>query len=280
MASVVFEGGTFRGVFSAGVMDALLDNDIHFDYVIGVSAGIAYGISFVSKQKGRNLEVVQKYKKDPRYYSKRNILRHGSLFGWDFIYDEIPNRLSILDREAIDNYTGKVLAVVTNAQTGQAEYLDAKHMDKKLSLIRASSAIPFYSPAITIDGRQYYDGGLSDSIPIKKSLADGNTKHLIVMTQPKGYEKKQGKSAKMGAFLFRRKFPKLSETLLNRARMYNDTLEFIQSLESENKSDTVVLRPAYNLNPFESNIETLEKTFQHGYDVAMANMKEIQKLVK
>ncbi len=279
MAAIIFEGGTLRGIFSSGVMDALLDNNIHFDYVIGVSAGISYGISYVSQQSGRNIDIIRQHRNDSRYFSKRNLLRCGSLFDWDFLYDEIPNRLNILDRSAIENYNGTVIAVVTDAQTGQAVYMDAKSMDKKLTLLRASSAIPFYSSAVMLRGRPYYDGGLSDSIPIKRSLADGNTKNLIVLTQPKGYQKSSGKSAKIGAFLFSRKFPQLAQTLLNRANMYNDTLEYINSLESKNKNDTLVLRPAYNLNPFEADIKILEKTYQHGYDITMANLAQIQKLV-
>ncbi len=279
MASVVFEGGSLRGIFSAGVMDALLDNNIHFDYVIGVSAGISYGISYVSKQRGRNIDIIRAYRSDYRYFSKRNLLRCGSFFDWDFLYDEIPNKLNILDRDAIYNYKGVVTAVVTDAQTGQAVYVDAKHMDKKGTLLRASAAIPFYSSAVSMGGKLYYDGGLSDSIPIKKSLDDGNTKHLIVMTQPKGYQKKQGKSTKMGAFLFRRKYPELSKTLLQRAKMYNDTLDFIESLEANATTNLVVLRPSYALNSFESDIETLEKTYQHGYDIATEHMDSIRLLL-
>ncbi len=278
MAAVIFEGGSLRGIFSAGVMDALLENKIHFDYIIGVSAGISYGISYASKQKGRNLEVLCKYRNDHRYLSKRNFIRCRSLFDLDFLFDKIPNELVILDRKAIINHKGSVIGVVTDAETGEAVYMDAKHMDKGLTILRASSAIPFYTPPIYIDGKRYFDGGLKDSIPIKKSIADGNTKNLIVLTQPIGYIKKSGKSAKLGAALLKRKYPKLAEVLLNRAENYNDTTKFIKDLQKKSPDNTVILAPEYSLNSFESDLNELKKTYKHGYDITIQNIEKIRKL--
>ncbi len=278
MAGVVFEGGALRGIFSAGVMDALLENNIHFEYVIGVSAGIAYGISYVSNQSRRNLEVLHKYRNDPRYISIRNIFRCGALFDYDFIFDEIPNKLVVLDRKATANFKGTAIGVVTDAQSGKPVYMSVKNMDKKLSVLCASSAIPFYSSPVFIDGKRYFDGGISDSIPIKKSELDGNTKNLIVLTRPKGYRKKQGISTKLAAFLLRRQFPNMSKQLLRRTNMYNDTLEYIEHLERSNPQNTVVLRPSRKMKSFESNVQLLEQSYNHGYDTTVKNIDKIRKL--
>ncbi len=278
MAGVVFEGGALRGIFSAGVMDALLENDIHFEYVIGVSAGIAYGISYVSNQSRRNLEVLRKYRNDPRYISLRNFFRCGAFFDYNFIFDEIPNKLVILDRKATANFKGTAIGVVTDAQSGKPVYMSVKNMDKKLSVLCASSAIPFYSSPVFIDGKRYFDGGISDSIPIKKSESDGNTKNLIVLTQPKGYRKKQGMSTKLVAFLLHRQFPNMSKQLLRRTKMYNDTLEYIEHLEKSNHQNTVVLRPSRKIKSFESNVQILEQSYNHGYDTTVRNIDKIRKL--
>ncbi len=276
MASLVLEGGSLRAVFTCGVLDALLDHDLHFDYVIGVSAGIAYGISYVSGQRGRNIDILRRYRSDPRYFSKRNLLRYGSLFDWDFLFDEIPNRLHLLDRTAILRYEGKVYGVVTRADNGRAEYRDAKQMDKPLSLLRASSAIPYYTPRVTLDGAQYFDGGLSDSIPIRKSIEDGNRRHLIVLTQPPGFVKEESRGSKLAAKMLRGRFPHLSDTMLRRPGMYNETLAYISELEECAAEDTVVLRPSYALKSFESRLPVIEANYQHGYALTVSNLERIR----
>lgn len=145
MPGLILEGGTFRPVFSCGVMDALLEHGLMFDYVIGVSAGITNGVSYVSRQKGRNIDILRRYRNDPRYMGYANYLKCGSMFGLDFIYDEIPNRLSPFDWEAYLAYPGRVRVGVTNALTGQPEYLDGRALDEKCTMLRATCAIPFFS---------------------------------------------------------------------------------------------------------------------------------------
>ncbi len=277
MAGVIFEGGALRGIFSAGVMDALIEGDIHFDYVIGVSAGMSNAMSYVSKQKGRNIEILKEYRNDPRYMSKRNLLKCGSLFDIDFLYDEIPNEINIYNRQALANYQGEIKAVVTNVHTGEAEYLDCKEMDKKCLILQATSALPFYCPPVTIGDKLYYDGGISDSIPIKKSQADGNKKNLIVLTQPQGYRKSSGKMTKLAAFLLKRKYPKMAQIMLERAEMYNQTIDYIEELEKNDSKNNLVIRPEYKLNSFEDDVNELEKTYLHGYKVGMKSLDSIKK---
>lgn len=276
MPSLILEGGTLRAIFSAGVMDALLDNNITFPYCIGVSAGITNGVSYISKQKGRNLEVVTKYRNDNRYLSYRNFLRCKSIFGLDFVFDEIPNNLIPFDMDTYRKYPGKVLVGVTNAHTGKTEYLNGKDLDDKATMLRATCAIPLLFPVIKINGKEYYDGGLCDPIPIKKAIADGNTKHLIVLTQPKGYKKELSKKNILVAKLLNKKYPNLKTPLLNRHNHYNETVKFCEQLESEGK--VLILRPEYNLDSFEKDINKLKSSYEHGYNLTINHLSEIKKL--
>ena len=276
MPSLILEGGTLRPIFNAGVMDALLDNNITFPYCIGVSAGITNGVSYISKQKGRNLEVVTKYRNDNRYLSYRNFLRCKSIFGLDFVFDEIPNNLIPFDMDTYRKYPGKVLVGVTNAHTGKTEYLNGKDLDNKATMLRATCAIPLLFPVIKINGKEYYDGGLCDPIPIKKAIADGNTKHLIVLTQPKGYKKELSKKNILVAKLLNKKYPNLKTPLLNRHNHYNETVKFCEQLESEGK--VLILRPEYNLDSFEKDINKLKSSYEHGYNLTINHLSEIKKL--
>ena len=276
MPSLILEGGTLRPIFSAGVMDALLDNNITFPYCIGVSAGITNGVSYISKQKGRNLEVVTKYRNDNRYLSYRNFLRCKSIFGLDFVFDEIPNNLIPFDMDTYRKYPGKVLVGVTNAHTGKTEYLNGKDLDDKATMLRATCAIPLLFPVIKINGKEYYDGGLCDPIPIKKAIADGNTKHLIVLTQPKGYKKELSKKNILVAKLLNKKYPNLKTPLLNRHNHYNETVKFCEQLENEGK--VLILRPEYNLDSFEKDINKLKSSYDHGYNLTINHLSEIRKL--
>ena len=276
MPSLILEGGTLRPIFSAGVMDALLDNNITFPYCIGVSAGITNGVSYISKQKGRNLEVVTKYRNDNRYLSYRNFLRCKSIFGLDFVFDEIPNNLIPFDMDTYRKYPGKVLVGVTNAHTGKTEYLNGKDLDDKATMLRATCAIPLLFPVIKINGKEYYDGGLCDPIPIKKAIADGNTKHLIVLTQPKGYKKELSKKNILVAKLLNKKYPNIKTPLLNRHNHYNETVKFCEQLENEGK--VLILRPEYNLDSFEKDINKLKSSYDHGYNLTINHLSEIKKL--
>ena len=216
MPGLVLEGGTFRPVFSCGVMDALLDHDIMFDYVVGVSAGITYAISYLSRQRGRNLEVLRRYRGDSRYFGVRNLPHDHSIFGTDFVFDTIPNQLIPFDWEAYHRYKGRILVGVTNAETGRAEYLDGAKLDRTCTMLRATCAIPLYFPAVQLSGGTFYDGGVADPIPIVRSLHDGNRKNLIVLTQPKSYRKTLTRGSKFAAHALRRKYPAMAETMLAR----------------------------------------------------------------
>lgn len=278
MPSLILEGGTFRPIFSAGVMDALLDNNIMFPYCIGVSAGITNGVSYISKQKKRNLDILLTYRNDKRYLGLRNFLKCKSLFGLDFVYGEIPNKLSPFDMETYQKYEGKILVGVTNALTGKTEYFDGKELDDNCSILRATCAIPLFFPAIKINDSYYYDGGICDPVPIKKAIDDGNEKHLIILTRPKEYRKDLSKGNIIVSKLFRKKYPNLKEPLLTRHNHYNETIRFCEELEAQGKA--VIIRPTLeqSIESFEKDVNKLRDGYNNGYKMAIENLDKIKEL--
>ena len=277
MTGIVLEGGTFRPIFSSGVMDALLSENIMLPYCIGVSAGISDGVSYISRQPQRNLEIIQKYRNDKRYMSRSNLRKNKSIFGLDFVFDEIPNQLIPFDKETFFSYKGTCLVGVTNAATGEAEYKNAMEMDDKFTMLRATCALPLFFPAIEMDGEKYYDGGLADPIPAKKALDDGCDKLLIVLTQPRGFVKHLGKYDKMGARVLGHRYPEMKKAILDRPERYNETMKYCMELEAEGKA--MILRPGHLLNSFESDVRRLEMSYWHGYRMAKEKMKKIKRFL-
>ncbi|MDR0903636.1 MAG: patatin family protein, partial [Ruminococcus sp.] len=257
MTGLVLEGGTLRGLFSAGVMDSFLENNIEFPYIIGVSAGIANAASYVSKQYGRTLFYLQKYRNDKRYMSVQNLLREGAYFGLDFAFNTIPNELVPFDYETFFQYKGKLIAGVTSAETGKMVYLDELRDNRTWDILRASCALPGYFPAIRLYGKEYYDGGLRCSIPYAKALNDGCDKLVVVLTNPEGYVRKLKPSYVAMAELLKRKYPALEELFLTRYKVYNRQIEHINALEKEGRA--IVFRPAHALNSFEKNTDTMRE---------------------
>lgn len=279
MSSIILQGGTFRPVFSAGVMDALLDNDIMFPYCIGVSAGITNGFSYISKQKERSYRILKNYRHDKRYIGAVNFLKCRSIFGLDFAFDEVPNKLDPFDFETFNKYDGKILVGVTNAETGKSEYMDGKELDEKCTMIRATCAIPLFFPPIKINNTDYFDGGLCDPIPIQKAINDGNKKHLIILTRPKGYVKTLSKGNVAAAKILNKKYPKLKDTFLTRHLQYNETVKFCEQLEAEGKA--IILRPTSvdGIDSFEKDLNKITHAYEHGYNMAINRIDEIRSLL-
>lgn len=239
---IVFEGGAFRTIFSCGVMDAFLEKDIMPDYMIGVSAGAAYGVSYAAKQKGRNLKILLDYRDDKRYLSVHNMInrKNKSVYGLEFSYETIPNELVPFDYDAFHAWNGEFYAVVTNVLTGKAEYMRFTGEDRKNTLLKATCALPVLFPYIYMNGTPYLDGGLSDSIPYERAFADGCDRVVVVLTREKGYKKETTASTKTLARAYL-KYPELSKDLLKRAGRYNRCLKKLEKLEKEEK--VIVIRP-------------------------------------
>ena len=184
-----------------------------FPYVIGVSAGITDGISYVSKQKKRNYDVLVNLRHDKRYVGMRNLISDRSLFGLKFAYEDMPRDIYPFDWETYRSSKTEVRVGVTNVHTGESEYLDGKELDEKCTMLKATCALPFAFPVIELNGNGYYDGGICDPIPVRKAIADGHDKLLIVLTRPASYRKKLSSTNKFAAKYLKRKHPKLVEPL-------------------------------------------------------------------
>ena len=278
MTGLVLEGGTFRPIFSCGVMDALLSENIMLPYCVGVSAGIADAVSYISRQPQRNLEIMQKYRNDKRYMGKSHLRKEKSLFGLDFVFGEIPDKLVPFDWDSFLKYEGQLLVGVTNAETGQAEYKNGKDMDEKFTMLRATCALPMFFPAIELDGKKYYDGGLADPIPVEKALDDGCDKLIIILTQPKGFVKRHERYNKMGAHLLARKYPEIKKSILSRPELYNETVKYCEALAKEGKA--MIIRPTHPLDSFESDVRKLEMAYWHGYRMTKEKMSKIKRFIE
>lgn len=277
MTGLVLEGGTFRGIFSAGVMDAFIKAGVEFPYVIGVSAGISNGVSYVSKQFARNIDILENFRNDKRYIGAGNFLKCKSCFGLDFVFGDIPKELVPFDYETYHKYKGKVMVGMTNAETGKSEFMDGLTDSEDFQYLRATCAIPGCFPAIEINGMPYYDGGLACPIAISKAIKDGCTKNVIILTQPKGFVKKCGKSNILMSQLIKHKYPNIEMLLLVRHKIYNKQVQFCEELERRGKA--IIIRPKEKLDSFESDTKVLRETWQSGYDMAMERMDEIKAFI-
>lgn len=241
---LVLEGGGLRGTYTSGVLDAFMKHQIWFEYIIGVSAGICNAVSYVSRQPGRSTLININHCDDKEYYSFGNLLKTGAIFNEKMLFDKIPHELYPFDYETYQKCYRKLLAGVTNCATGKAEYYELNDLRNQYDIVKASSWLPFVSKMVDYDGKKFLDGGIADSIPIQKSIADGNQKNVVVLTQPKGFRKTKSSEYKLSYLLYRN-YPNLIDTLMNRYQTYNDTLDVIEQLEQQGK--VFVIRPSQDL---------------------------------
>lgn len=274
---IVFEGGAFRTVFSCGVMDAFLEKEIMPDYMIGVSAGAAYGVSYASKQQGRNLKLILDYCNDKRYMGVNNLLnpKNRCFYGLKFAYETIPNELLPFDKDAFDSYEGEFYAVATNVETGKPEYMRYTTDDVPSKILQATCALPMLFPYIYINGTPYLDGGLSDSIPYEKAFADGCDRVVVVLTREAGYRKKTTTSTKLVARAYL-KYPELAKDLVKRAGRYNRCLKKLEKLEKEGK--VIVIRPenTKGFSRMERNKEKIMNLYDDGYAKGIAIAEKVK----
>ncbi|KGN01144.1 patatin [Clostridium novyi A str. 4570] len=276
---LVLEGGGMRGIYTSGVLDFLMEKDIYTPYVIGVSAGACNASSYVSKQKYRSRDVNLKYINDPRYIGIKNLILEKSIFSIKFLYDEVPNKLEPFDYEEFKKSNQTFMIVATNCKTGEPEYFEKNQCKDILKVIRASSSLPLVTPIVNLDGEPYLDGGISDSIPIKKAMEDGYTKNIVVLTRTKGYRKEPIKHKRIIKFKYK-KYPKLVNKIFNRYKEYNETLDYIEDLEK--KGQIIIIRPSEDLkvDRLEKNVDKLEALYNLGYNDAKQAYNSIKTMLK
>ena len=277
-AGLVVEGGGMRGVYTAGVLDYFMEKNLYFDDCYGVSAGACHISSYVSKQIGRSIKVTLDYINDKRYCSVNSLIKTGDMFGVEMLYDLIPNKLELYDYDTFNKFKGNFYSVVTNCKTGKAEYIKIKDMKKDIIAVRASSSLPLLARIVEINGEKYLDGGITDSIPIKKSIEDNHRKNVVILTRDKTYRKK--KSSFLPIFKLKyRKYPNLVNAIENRYKMYNNTLDFIE--EKVKTGEVFVIQPKepVNISRVEKDKTKLKELYDKGYNDAKECYEELIKFI-
>lgn len=260
---LVLEGGGKRGIYAAGVLDVLLENNIWADGLIGTSAGAVNGCSYVSNQYERNLRYNIRFAKEKRYMSIYSLITTGNVVGTDFAYNILPNKLEVFDYDAFEKSPVAYYVTCSNVETGKAEYIQCKSLrGKNMDYLRASASLPYVSQIVEIDGKKYLDGGICDSIPLKAFQDMGYEKNLVILTRPRGYIKKPENN--LLANLYYRKYPAFVTALRNRYAVYNRTLKYIE--QQENQGNILVLRPSESIRVgrMEQDPERLKQMYELG----------------
>lgn len=273
---LVLEGGAMRGLFSAGVIDILMENNLLPDGVIGVSAGAAFGCNIKSKQPGRVIRYNKKLAHDWRYASFRSLLTTGDYFGGEYAYHYMPRHLDYFDVETFNNNPMEFWAVCTNVGTGKAVYKRLMEVDNNcLEYIRASASMPIAARIVTVEGKKLLDGGIADSIPLRFFQEQGYDRNLVVLTQPANYVKEPNKLMPLMR-LWLRRHPRIIRALEQRHIMYNDQLEYVR--QEEKKPNTLVLRPesVLTIGHLSHNPDDMQATYEHGRKVATKHLEEIK----
>lgn len=270
MYGIIDIGGGLRGIFGAGVFDRLTEDDIMFPYIIGVSAGAANTASFLSSQKGRNIPFYTDYSQRPEYMSFSNLIKNGSYIDLSYVYGTLSNTggENPLDYERWNSYKGRFLTVATNALTGKAVYFEKDAYKKDdFSVLMASSCLPALCKPIMIDSVPYYDGGVSDPIPIRKAFYDGCEKVVLIITRPKS-EDHNPSLDKKAAMLIKRKYPKTAEALNNRYQIYNTSLEIARQYEKQGKVLIISPSSTKGIGTLTKDKEKLMNLYLDGYSQA------------
>ena len=270
-AGLVLEGGGMKGIYTAGVLDFFLEKNIDFSSIYGVSAGAIHMCSYLSKQKGRARDVGLDYLDISGYCGVKSLLTSGDLFNAKFCYELIPDYLNPYDYDAFKKYQGKAYAVVTNIETGCPEYMRIRDAKKDLIAVRASASLPLVSRNVKIGKGLYLDGGISDSIPIRKSVMDGNYKNVIIMTKETDYVRKPASEANLVLIKMRYlKYPKMYELMSRRHTSYNNTLKYVERLEAEGKA--FIIRPSSksDVGRIEKDRDKMLKLYEQGYKDAQS----------
>ena len=277
-AGLVLEGGGMKGTYTSGVLDFFLEKNLEFSSCYGVSAGAANLCSFLSKQKRRGFRSLTEYMGNKRISGWYSMVTNGNIIDPDFTYDLVPNYLLPFDRKTYEKYEGKAYAVVTNVETGKAEYLSMKEVDQAMEAVKASTALPLVFQMVTINGRKYLDGGLADSIPIQRSSLEGNKKNVIVLTKEEGYIRKPSENLNLIRLRYY-KYPKVYEVMKERHLAYNETMEYIRLLQKEGKVFVLQPKEKNEISRLEKDSKKMEELYQRGYEDAKNKYDALQEFL-
>jgi len=273
---LVLEGGGLRGMFTNGILDVFHRNDITFDGMVGVSAGVLFGCNFKSHQPGRAFRYNMKYKDNPQYMSWASWRKTGDFVNTDFAYRVLPRVLDPFDFEAYRKNPMKFYAVCTDIKKGYPVYHEIPDADGDgLTWMRASSSMPIFANPVKIGCHVYLDGGITDSIPLKFMQNEGYSKNIVILTQPKDFRKKKAHLWLILRLLLR-KYPKVADMMARRHIMYNEQLNYIES--EEKKGNILVICPDTKLNIGRLNLD--EDKMRTVYEAGVKKAAEVLPQVK
>lgn len=278
-SGLVLEGGGIRGIYSSGVLDAFMENNLEFPYIIGVSAGSCNAVSFMGKNIHRMRDITIGYSGDERYKSVKSFFKNGEYLNSKWIFGELTYDMFPLDYEAYDRCGSKLCVVTTKAATGKPEYFYPTDFRNGCDVLKASCAMPVISKPVMLGKELYYDGGVSDSIPLKKAFDDGCEKCVVILTQDAGYVKKpMGHDRVVKSVL--KKYPLTAEAVLNRHNMYNEQRKYI--FEQEKQGNIILICPERPLNCSTLNVtkQQQEDIYALGYKQGLENIEKVKSFIK
>lgn len=274
MRGLVLEGGGMRGIFTAGVLDAFLDLGIEFDQCVAISAGALNGISYLSKQRERNLRVMRNYQSDPNYISIKNWLFKGSIFNMEFLLETIPEKLDPVDAEAFKKNPCKLYAGIFDIESGELLFPEIKDTKADKLYLQAAASLPLLSKVVHINGHKYLDGGIWDSFGLNFAVQNGCDKVVVINTRDKEYQRGKEKTLPLMKMVYR-KYPKLIDAIENRHVRYNQAVKEMD--EMADKKELLLIRPVnkVSVSRTEKDQEKLAALYQEGYDIVMSRKEEI-----
>lgn len=273
---LVLEGGAMRGIFTCGVLDWMMDNNLHFPYTVGVSAGACNGASYISNQRGRgrysNIDLYEKY----QYAGLKYYLKSRNVMDFDLLFDEFPNKIVPFDYETYASSGKRFEMVVSNCVTGEAEYMEEYESHQRLlDILKASSSMPIFSPITDVDDVPMLDGGVCDSIPVQRAMDQGYGKNIVVLTRNRGYRKK-GSTLKVPSFIYK-KYPLMRDAINRRSELYNAQLDLVEKLEKKGQIIAVYPTEPMTIERIEKDIDKLRFFYDHGYECAEQTLSGVFK---
>ena len=261
--ALILEGGGMRGTYTSGVLDYLMEKGIYFDSIYGVSAGALNGVNYKTRQIGRSLRGFTMFQKDKRYAGPHHLIKTGDWFNVDFSYNTIPNELDPADYDAYVASPTNFYSVVTNVETGKAEYLHLTDMRKDMDGLRASASLPILSNLVEFKGKKYLDGGCTDSIPLEKAIKDGHNKNLVVLTQHRGF-RKEPSANRYACRVMYKKYPNFVKAMDNRHIMYNNQLDYVYKQQKYGNAFVIQPEKMIKVSRLENNPARLVELYHLG----------------
>lgn len=272
---LVLEGGAMRGLFTAGILDIMMENGVEPDGIVGVSAGACFGCNYKSRQPGRAIRYNMRFAGDKRYCGIHSLLTTGNIFNAEFAYHIVPTQYDVFDDDTFEHNPMEFHLVCTDVVTGKAVYKKCEHGGHEFfDWVRASASMPLVSRAVSIGGHKLLDGGVTDSIPLEYFERIGYSRNIVILTQPKGYVKRPVKPQYM-VKLFLRKYPMMAKAWLNRHIMYNAQLDYVRQAELDGRC--LVVRPETPLpiGHISHNPEEMKRVYDIGRSIGEKYIKKI-----